>query len=57
MKNLLAQGASVHASDERGVTALIAAAYENQLEVAKLLIEAGADVNLADGNGVIACLP
>lgn len=48
VKDLLAQGASVHASDERGVTALIAAAYQNQLGVAKLLIEAGADVNVQD---------
>ena len=48
VKDLLAQGASVHASDERGVTALIAAAYQNQLEAAKLLIEAGADVNVQD---------
>lgn len=48
VKDLLAQGASVHASDERGVTALIAAAYQNHLEVAELLIEAGADVNVQD---------
>jgi hypothetical protein len=48
VRDLLAQGASVHASDERGVTALIAAAYRNQLEVAKLLIDAGADVNVQD---------
>jgi uncharacterized protein len=45
---LLAQGADVHASDERGVTALIAAAYQNHLEVAGLLIAAGADVNAQD---------
>ncbi len=48
VRDLLAQGASVHASDERGVTALIASAYQNQLEVARLLIEAGADVNVKD---------
>lgn len=48
VQELLAQGASVHASDEQGVTALIAAAYENHLEVAKILIEAGADVNVKD---------
>ena len=46
--DLLAQGASVHASDARGVTALIAAAYQNHLEIARLLIEAGADVNVQD---------
>lgn len=48
VQDLLAQGASVHASDDQGVTALIAAAYQNHLEVAKLLIEAGADVNVQD---------
>lgn len=48
VQNLLAQGASVHASDDQGVTALIAAAYQNHLEVVKLLIEAGADVNVQD---------
>jgi ankyrin repeat protein len=48
VQDLLAQGASVHASDDRGRTALIAAAYGNQLEVAKTLIEAGADVNVQD---------
>ena len=31
-----------------GVTALIASAYQNHLEVARLLIEAGADVNVKD---------
>lgn len=46
--DLLARGASVHASDERGATALIAAAYQNHLEIARLLIEAGADVNMQD---------
>ena len=48
VKNLLAQGASVHATDAHGATALIAAAYQNHVEIAKLLIEAGADVNVKD---------
>jgi ankyrin repeat protein len=47
-KQLLDQGASVHATDERGVTALIAASYENQVELARILVDAGADVNLQD---------
>lgn len=50
VRDLLAQRASVHASDERGVTALIAASYQNHLEVARLLIEAGADVNVKDAS-------
>ena len=45
---LLAQGADVHASDDQGITALIAAAYQNHLAVAQLLIAAGADVNVQD---------
>ena len=47
-KELLAQGASVHARDDKGVTALIAAAYRNDLAIADLLIQAGADVNAQD---------
>lgn len=48
VKRLLAQGASIHARDGNAVTALIAAAYQNHLEVAELLINAGADVNAQD---------
>jgi len=47
-RQLLGQGASVHASDERDATALVAAAYGNQLEVARILVEAGADVDRQD---------
>jgi uncharacterized protein len=47
-RRLLAEGASVAATDASGVTALIAAAYRNHLEVARLLIESGADVNVQD---------
>jgi hypothetical protein len=48
VSRLLAQGTSVHAQDENGVTALIAAAYRDHLAAANLLIEAGADVNVQD---------
>ena len=48
VKELLSQGASVHARDDKGVTALIAAAYRNDLAIADLLIRAGADVNVQD---------
>ena len=49
VQRLLEQGASVHARDERDVTALIAAAYGNHLAVAEALVRAGADVNAKDG--------
>jgi len=45
---LLAQGASVHAADSRGRTALIAAAYGDHVAVGERLIAAGADVNRQD---------
>ncbi|MCW1969126.1 MAG: ankyrin repeat domain-containing protein [Anaerolineae bacterium] len=48
VKQLLAQGASVTARDDSGATALIAAAYRNQVAIAELLIKAGADVNVKD---------
>ncbi|MDR0221858.1 MAG: ankyrin repeat domain-containing protein [Lachnospiraceae bacterium] len=48
VKQLLAQGAYIHAQDKDGRCALVVAAYHNNLEIADLLIAAGADVNLKD---------
>jgi len=48
VRDLLAQGASAHATDPSERTALIAAAYHGHNEVARLLIDAGADVNHQD---------
>jgi ankyrin repeat protein len=48
VRDLLARGASVRARDVRGRTALVAAAYENNVRVAGVLVEAGADVNRKD---------
>ena len=48
LKTLLAQGASVHARDDRGRTALLAATHGNRVEAARILIAAGADVNASD---------
>ena len=48
VRQLLAQGANVHARDETGKTALIAAAYRNDLAIVDVLIQAGADVNIQD---------
>jgi ankyrin repeat protein len=48
VRNLLADGADVAATDDGGQTALIAAAWGNHLDVAAALIAAGADVNVQD---------
>lgn len=48
VERLLDDGASVSATDARGMTALIAATWENHVDVACRLIAAGADVNVQD---------
>lgn len=48
VERLLAAGASVRATDNRGRTALIAASYGAHLELAERLIAAGSDVNTQD---------
>jgi uncharacterized protein len=48
VRQLVSQGASVHAQDGKGQTALLLAVDRNHIESAKLLIEAGADVNAQD---------
>ena len=45
---LIEQVASVEVQDENGRTALIAAAYQNNLPIAEVLIRVGADVNKQD---------
>lgn len=45
---LLLRGASVRATDERGRTPLVAAAYGNHVEAAAVLVAAGADPNEKD---------
>ncbi len=45
---LLERGASVRATDERGRTPLVAAAYGNHIDVAEVLLAAGADPNEKD---------
>ena len=52
VRRLISQGVDVNARDASdGKTALIAACREGYLEVAKELIEAGADVTLTDNQG------
>ncbi len=48
VKEFLAQGVGVDATDEYGRTALILAASGGQLDVMQLLIEEGADVNFQE---------
>ncbi len=48
VERLLDEGASIRARDASGRTALVAAAYGSHLEVAEVLVEAGADVNAKD---------
>jgi ankyrin repeat protein len=48
VRQLLAQGASVRATDEQGRTPLVAAAYGNHVAVAAVLVQAGAEVNEKD---------
>ena len=38
-------------ADQRGFTPLVMATYSDQLEIVKLILEAGADVNLKVGRG------
>ena len=48
IERLLDEGASVDAQDANGRTALVAAAYGNHLDAARVLVGAGADVNIKD---------
>ena len=48
VRDLLDRGAEVESRDPAGVTPLVAAAYGNHLEAARLLVDAGADVNAKD---------
>lgn len=48
VRKLLGAGASPHAADERGRTALLLALYQRHGEAARALIHAGADVNHKD---------
>ena len=50
-KDALERGASVHARDENGNTALMLAAFYGQEEVVRLLIERGAEVNTVNPAG------
>jgi len=46
--SLLAAGANINATDERGRTAVMAATHGNRVETVRALIDAGADINIRD---------
>lgn len=48
VRDALAAGGRVDAADETGATALVLAAYGNHVDAARVLVEAGADVNHQD---------
>lgn len=48
LQELIRQQADLNAQDEKGYTPLIIACYNNRYEAARLLIQAGADVNAQD---------
>lgn len=56
VNRLVKAGASLHATDERGRSALLAAVYNRRGDVARALIMAGADVNQKDGESNSAFL-
>lgn len=56
VNRLLRAGASLHAADERGRSALLAAVHSRRGDVARALIMAGADVNQKDGESNSAFL-
>ena len=51
-ERLLLKGAEINGADGEGRTAVTAAAYGNHVEMAQLLVQRGADVNLKDRNGL-----
>lgn len=50
VKKLLAEGADIDATDERGRTSALIAVYTDQLELFTLLAEHGANINIRDNN-------
>ena len=48
VRSLLAAGANINATDERGRTAVMAATHAEQVETVRALIAAGADINIRD---------
>jgi len=48
VKSLLKNGVYIHAQNRNGACAVVAAAYNNRLDIVDLLIDAGADVNMKD---------
>ncbi|UCF98383.1 MAG: ankyrin repeat domain-containing protein [Spirochaetaceae bacterium] len=56
VEHLLYMGAEVNKADADGLTPLMFTSYSGHLEVARLLIEAGADIAAQDNNGYSALI-
>jgi ankyrin repeat protein len=56
VRDCLAQGADVNATDRFGKTALMRAAFNNHFDIVASLIESGADVNAKDRDGQTALM-
>jgi ankyrin repeat protein len=52
----LAAGVNINAQNPKGFTALVLASYDDHLDAAKFLLEAGADPNLQDVTGNTALM-
>lgn len=56
LQELIRQKVPLNLTDEKGYTPLIIACYNNQYKAAKLLLDAGADVNSQDHGGNTALM-
>ena len=52
IRHLLVQAVDIETRDSSGRTALLLATHRNAIEVARILIEAGADVSISDSDEV-----
>lgn len=52
IRRLIAEGIDINSQDSQGRTAMIIATYNHDVENAKILIDAGANVNIPDNKNV-----
>jgi ankyrin repeat protein len=56
LDNYLSEGADINAKNNRGYTALIVAAWYDNIDAVKILIDAGADINARSQQGLTALM-